>query len=186
MSFQSELVATEESELLAAASRLDARALAAIHDRCYPDLYRYLLYKLGDKQTAEDLSSEVFMRLLEAFQAKRPPKSLRPWLFGVAGHLVADYYRRQERRPQTELQDEIPDAAEGLEATLMKSFSVQSVQRTLTQLTEEQQQVLALRFQEGRSITDTAILLEKSETAIKQLQFRAVGTLRRLLEQQNV
>jgi RNA polymerase sigma-70 factor (ECF subfamily) len=175
-------VVTEEDDLLAAALKLDARALGAIHDRYYPDVYRYLFFKVGDSQAAEDLSSEVFMRLLDALHTNRPPQSLRGWLFGVANHLSADYFRQRTRRPQTELSDEMSDGLEGVDTKVMESLTNQSVRQALQQLTEEQQQVLALRFHEGRSVADTASALHKSETAVKQLQFRAVATLRRFLE----
>lgn len=185
MLFIPTVVVTEDEDLLAAARKLDSRALAAIHDRFYPDMYRYMLYKVGDNQVAEDLTSEVFMRLLDAFHSGRPPVSIRAWLFGVAGHLAADHFRQGSRRPQTELADDLPDGQVGLDAAVMQAMTTQAVRRAFQQLTEEQQQVLALRFDEGHSIADTAALLNKTETAIKQLQFRAVATLRRMLEAAN-
>jgi RNA polymerase sigma-70 factor (ECF subfamily) len=176
------VLVTEDEELLAAARRLDSRALAAIHDRYYGDLYRFLLYRTGDAHTAEDLSSEVFMRLLDSLHKGRAPDSLRAWLFGVASHLTADHFRRQSRRPQSELNDELPAPEPGLDSEISNLFTAQAVRQALQQLTQEQQQVLALRFSEGRSVADTATVMQKSVTAVKQLQFRAVAALRRLLE----
>lgn len=173
---------TEDDELLDAARRLDSRALATIHDRFYGDLYRFLLYRTGDPHAAEDLSSEVFMRLLDSLHKGRVPDSLRAWLFGVASHLAADHFRRQSRRPQDELKDEMPAPEPELDFEVHNLFTIQAVRQALQQLTQEQQQVLALRFSEGRSVADTATLMQKSVTAVKQLQFRAVGALRRLLE----
>lgn len=178
-------VVTEEDDLLAAARKLDSRALAAIHDRYYADVYRYLVFKVGDSQAAEDLTSEVFMRLLDTLHNKRAPQSLRGWLFGVASHLSADYFRQFSRRPQTDLTDELADSNDGVDIKVMATLTGQSIRQALHQLTEEQQQVLALRFNEGRSISDTALVLNKSETAVKQLQFRAVTALRRVLEELN-
>ena len=82
---------TDDNGLLARARALDARALAAIHERFYPGLYRYLLYRTSDERLAEDLSSEVFMRLLDNLHIGKSPDSLQAWLFGVAAHLVADH-----------------------------------------------------------------------------------------------
>ena len=175
-------LAVGDEELLAAARRLESRALGEIHDRYYADLYRYLLYRTNDEHTADDLSSEVFTRLLDSLHAGRAPDSLRAWLFGVAAHLVADHFRRQARRPQVELADDLPAPDSSLDAAVNAALTIQSVRRALQQLTDEQQQVLALRFNEGRSITETAGLLQKSETAVKQLQFRAMAALRRLME----
>ena len=173
---------TEDEQLLESARKLESRALATIHDRYYPDVYRYTLFKTSDEQVADDLSSEVFMRLLDAFHSGRPPDSLRAWLFGVAGHLIADHFRRNARHPQTELADNLPAESDDPEHGAQAAFTTSAVRRALQQLTAEQQQVLVMRFNESRSIADTAILLNKSETAIKQLQFRAVATMRRLME----
>ncbi len=172
---------TDEDRLLVAARKLESRALAEIHDRFYPDLYRYLVYRTGDEHAADDLSSEVFMRLLEALQSGKGPDVLRPWLFGVAGHLVADHFRRAARRPQVELSEDLssPDGDPAKEAGM--SLRTGAVRLALQQLTDEQQQVLALRFEQGRSVADTAELLNKSVTAVKQLQFRAVAAMRRQL-----
>ena len=175
-------LAVGDEELLAAARKFESRALGEIHDRYYADLYRYLLYRTNDEHTADDLSSEVFTRLLDSLHAGRAPDSLRAWLFGVAAHLVADHFRRQARRPQVELADDLPAPDSSLDAAVNAALTIQSVRRALQQLTDEQQQVLALRFNEGRSITETAGLLQKSETAVKQLQFRAMAALRRLME----
>jgi RNA polymerase sigma-70 factor (ECF subfamily) len=177
---------SEDEELLESARLLDSRALAAIHDRYYPDVFRYILFKTGDNQTADDLTSEVFMRLLDAFQAGRPPETLRAWLFGVAGHLIADHFRRQLRRPQTPLADDVPSSVADPESQAQSALTSRAVRQALQQLTDEQQQVLAMRFSEGRSIADTAALLNKTETAVKQLQFRAVAAMRRLLEDVHV
>ena len=104
----------------------------------------------------------------------------------MASHLTADHFRRQTRRPQTELPEDMADPVDGLDVIVAKSLTTQTIRMALQQLTEEQQQVLALRFSDGRSIADTAALLDKTETAVKQLQFRAVATLRRLMEELNV
>jgi RNA polymerase sigma-70 factor (ECF subfamily) len=141
-----------------------------------------MLFRTNDERAAEDLSSDVFLRLLDALHAGRPPESLRAWLFGVAAHLVVDHYRRQSRRPQVELSEDLPALEPGPDSLITRTLTLTAVRRALRQLTEVQQQVLALRFREGRSIVDTAALMNKSETAVKQLQFRAVAALRRIME----
>jgi RNA polymerase sigma-70 factor (ECF subfamily) len=182
--FETVSPAAEEAALLAAARRLDGRALAAIHDRHYPDLYRYLLFRTRDETVAEDLTSEVFMRLLNALRAGKAPDTLHAWLFGVANHLATDHFRRQARRPQVELVEEIAADDEAADPEIVSSANqaTAAVRAALQELTEEQQRVLALRFGEGRSVNDTAELIGKSVTAVKQLQFRAVAALRRKLE----
>ncbi len=168
--------------LLAGARKLDSRALAEIHDRYYPSLLRYLLYRTSDDDTAADLASEVFMRLLDNLHAGKSPDSLAAWLFGVANNLVADHFRRQARRPQVALSDDLPAPEDAHHVEADKRMDIAAVRAALRHLTEEQQQVLALRFDRDLSIAEAAALMQKSETAVKQLQFRAVAALRRKLE----
>src|SRR5262245_43113214 len=83
-----------EAALLARARELDPRALGQIHDELYPEIYRYALYRIGDPEAAADVAAEVFVRLLNALHAGRAPQTaLRGWLFGVAAHQVADFWR---------------------------------------------------------------------------------------------
>lgn len=171
-----------EAELLTQAQQLEARALGQIHDQYYPELYRFALYRTDDPEAAQDIVSEVFVRLLDALHQKRPPQTtLRGWLFGVAAHLVADHFRR---RPTVALDEELiahgSTSAEA-EARLRK----QSVRRALQRLTAEQQDVLGLRFGDGFSVEKTAEALGKSVTAVKALQFRATEALRRALAEED-
>jgi RNA polymerase sigma-70 factor (ECF subfamily) len=176
------LLLSDEDELLAGARTFDQRALAEIHNKYYPELYRYLWYRTNDSIVADDLASEVFIRLLNALQSGRPPESIRGWLFGVAAHVVADHYRSKGRRPQVELSEELPSVDSNLDDKVNASMMNATVRNAMQDLTEEQQTVLALRFGDGWSVADTASVMRKSATAVKQLQFRALMALRRLLE----
>jgi RNA polymerase sigma-70 factor (ECF subfamily) len=167
-----------EAALLARARDLDSRALALIHDQYYPVLYRFALYRLGEPEAAADVAAEVFVRLLDALHAGRSPQtSLRGWLFGVASHLVADHFRRKPAAPLSEALADGMSVAGEVEARLARG----AVLAELRRLTDEQQQVLALRFGDGFSVEETAATLGKSLTAVKALQFRAVDALRRAL-----
>lgn len=168
----------DEAALLAKARTLDARALGQIHDRYYPELYRFALYRTGDPATAEDIAAEVFVRLLDALHAQRAPQTtLRGWLFGVAAHQVADHFRR---RPTSPLPDTLP-AGGSVSAEVEDRLRRGGVQTALQQLSAEQQNVLALRFGQGASLDETASALGKTANAVKQLQWRAVAALRKAL-----
>jgi RNA polymerase sigma-70 factor (ECF subfamily) len=171
---------TAEAVLLALARELDSRALGQIHDQYYPEIYRYALYRVGEAEAAADIAAEVFLRLLNALHAGRPPQTtLRGWLYGVAAHQVADYWRGH--RTPVELSDTLPDGrsvAGEVEDRLRRG----DVRRALQRLTEEQQQVLALRFGDGFSVEESATVMGKSVTATKALQFRALEALRRHLD----
>lgn len=169
---------SEETALVARARELDSRALAQIHDEFFPEIYRFAAFRTGDPATAEDIAGEVFVRLLDALHAGRSPEtSIRGWLFGVAGHLVADHFRRGPALPLSEHL-----AAPGsLSAEAEAHLRWREVQAAVRRLTPEQQNVLALRFGDGASLEQTADALGKSINAVKQLQLRAVEALRRAL-----
>jgi RNA polymerase sigma-70 factor (ECF subfamily) len=169
---------TEESKLLLRARALDVRALSRIHDRYYAEIYRYAYYRTGEDHTAEDIASEVFLRLLAGLRSGNPPQTtLRGWLFGVAAHLVADHFRHATRPVLT---DSLL-AKDSPQAEAEQNLQHAEVRQAVRTLTAEQQDVLAMRFGEGFSVEETAHLLGKSVPAVKSLQFRAVEALRSLL-----
>lgn len=169
-----------EQALLAQVRDLDQRALGQVHDRYYPEIYRYALYRTGRTEVAEDIAGEVFLRLLDALHGGRPPRTtLRGWLYGVAANLVADHFRRAPRE-SAEL-DENAAGASSPAAEAEARLRAESVRAAMRQLTAEQQETLTLRFGEGLSVEETAAALGKSVNAVKALQFRAVEALRRVL-----
>lgn len=183
------VIGKDLDDILARARRLDSNALAKIHDSYYPEVYRYVRYRLDDPQACEDITSEVFLRLLDALHHQRgPTTSLRGWLMGTASNLVNDHFRRHYARTLENLEDngEAENLNDGMtpESTLDDSLKKRKVRRAIRQLTLEQQHVLALRFSEERSLDETAKILDKSVTAVKALQFRALASLRRLLREE--
>jgi RNA polymerase sigma-70 factor (ECF subfamily) len=178
----SDLSASDNTLLLEQARAGDARALAEIHDRYYSKLYRYALYRLGDDAAAQDVAGEVFVRLLDALRAGRPPQTtLGGWLFGVASHLVADHFRRAPRESLQILDWFTSDASAAQEAE--ERLRYQQLRAAMRLLTPEQQEVLALRFGDGLPLERTAEIMGKSVNAVKALQFRATAALRRALNE---
>lgn len=169
--------------LLAQAMRFESEALAAVHDRYFRQVFRYLLVRCGDRPLAEDMASEVFVRFMEAMgKAARPPDSLRGWLFGVAAHVWADQQRRSFRQARLAPRvDTAPVAAPLPEPSAEHSDMSQRLLAAMADLTEEQREVLSLRFVGELPIRDVALSLGKTEGSVKQLQARAVAALGRLL-----
>ena len=160
---------------------LDPQAITDVHNRFYPAIYRFLRYRLSDETAAEDLAAEVFVRLLEALHEGRGPENnIRGWLMGTAAHMANDYYRKQYSRPVVELSEELPgNHADDPHSVAESKEHKRLVQESLQKLTEEQRQVLALRFGSGFSLDETAEAMGKKANAIKALQFRALEALRR-------
>lgn len=176
--------ARQAAELLERAKRFEPEALTAIHDALYPQVFRYVSYRVDDPHTCEDITSEVFLRLLKALKKEDLTiDNLRAWLLGTAHHLVQDFYRKSYRRPVASLadHDHLPNGHNPVEEVEQGAIRTQILQ-ALRQLTGEQQHVLALRFSQELSIQETAKIMNKSVAAVKVLQFRALATLRRHLE----
>ena len=166
--------------LLNRARSLDQEALEQIHDLYYVPVFRYIAFRINEPQTAEDLTSEVFIRLLSALRDHTAPKNtLRGWLYSVASRVVKDHYRKQYRRQQSSLDDSFPSPADGPDQKVESMLTNEYLRQAVTELTEEQQQVIALRFGYEMSIRDVAQTTGKSEGAIKMLQARAIAALSR-------
>ncbi len=178
------LSVTDERSVLDGLRKLDPQVISAVYDRYFPEVYRFVLYRLGDESLAEDIASDVFIRLLEAAKKRRGPKSnLRGWLLSTASHAVSDHLRRLYRHPLEALPETIPD----LDSAPMLEFDDRERKRVLrtamVQLTPDQQNVLALRFGEGYSLEETASAMRKNVNAVKALQFRALAALQRNLSE---
>ena len=170
--------------LLVRAHTLDAQALAAIHDQYYPVVFRYVRYRLDDLDIVEDIASEVFLRWLDAMHKHKEIREVRAWLLGTASHLIQDHLRQKYRHPVAPLENESGFASqERPEADAESRLQHRQVREALHRLTEEQQHTLALRFSQDFSLEETAHILGKSVNAVKVLQFRAIASLRRILEE---
>lgn len=168
----------DDAELLEAACRFDQAALTEIHNRYYRSLYRYVNLKVSDALEAEDLTSEVFSRFLKALKhGKAPKKSIRGWLFSVASNVVNDYYRRHYRVEHVALNEGLSSSDTGPMEAVSKIMRREAIITAMKSLTQDQQDVIALRFGAGLSVRETARSLHKTEGAVKQLQARAIANL---------
>jgi RNA polymerase sigma-70 factor (ECF subfamily) len=159
---------------------LDSKTIGAIYDQYFSEVYRYVLYRLGDETIAEDIASDVFIRLLEAVQSGHAPQTnLKGWLIGTASHIVADHFRNKYRRPEEEISESLPDLTPGPVLEVDQREQNRIVNDAYAQLTSEQQHVLALRFGQGYSLEETATFMNKNVNAVKALQFRALAALQR-------
>jgi len=172
----------DELHLLARARKLEADALSQIHDMYYAPIFRYVAFRVGDRTVAEDLASEVFTRLLSALRDRSAPQNtLRGWLYGVAARVVSDHFRKRYRAPEVELNESLVSREAGPAEIVEAMLAREDLKQAMTGLTEEQQNVLALRFGYDMPIQEVARTLGKTEGAVKQLQARAIAALARRL-----
>jgi RNA polymerase sigma-70 factor (ECF subfamily) len=175
---------SEESTLVQRAKRGDPDAFAEIYDRCQPAIYRYVYYQVNDAATAEDLTGEVFVRLVEKidrFTYRGRP--LLAWLYTIARNLITDHRRRAGRAQSIELEKQPLADNIDVESTVEHSLAQHRVVKAIGGLTEDQRQVILLKFIEGVDNATAADVLGKSINAVKALQHRALASLRRILEQ---
>jgi RNA polymerase sigma-70 factor, ECF subfamily len=162
---------------------LDSQAVSLVYNQYFPEVFRYVRYRLGDEVLSEDIASEVFFRLLKAVKERRgPERNLRGWLIATAHHMVTDHLRRKYRHPLETISDLLSSDGKGpLEEVEQRDVSY-ALRLALSQLTRDQQHVLALRFGQGYSLEETASLMKKKVNAVKALQFRALTALQHKMD----
>jgi RNA polymerase sigma-70 factor (ECF subfamily) len=173
----------EERELIKRAKECDSSAFARLYEHYYQDIYDYIYFRVPDASLAEDLTSEVFIKVLESidsFTFRGFPFS--SWLFRIARNLMVDYFRSQPRPVDLPLKEELLPVEVSPSDIFERKLTQQQLAQALSNLTEDQQEVIILRFVDGLSNTDVAQVLGKSERAIRSLQYRALSSLNRFLE----
>ena len=173
---------TPDEQVLERARTYDAQALGEVYDRYAASIYRYLYRLLGEATQAEDLTGEVFLKLLQALATNRGPRDrIDGWLFRVAHNLAMDQFRRDKKAPSIPLDEELI-ADGGQPPEIVEQWLARyQLRACLRRLTSDQQQVIVLRFVEERPLAEVARLMGKSEGAVKTLQHRAISRLRKLL-----
>lgn len=157
---------------------LDEDALTTVHDTYYAAIFRYISYRVSDYHVAEDLTSDVFTRLLSALRDHTAPSnSLRGWMFTVASRVVKDFYRKQYRTREAPLDDSLPSLKAEPDQAVMDLLDQEKLYEAMKTLTEDQQHVVALRFGYGMPIREVAEVMGKSEGSVKMLQARAISAL---------
>lgn len=166
-----------------AARHGDANALGALYDRYSPEIYRYLARRVGDPATAEDLTSVVFTKVVEALDRGLGwHATFAGWLYRIAHNVLADHVRRAKRRPQEALPDALPDpSAEQPAALAARALEAGWLADALATLKPRHAEVVALRFAEDLSPEQVAERTGLSVSAVKVTQHRALIALRRRL-----
>lgn len=161
----------------------DHSALADLYDWYMPRVYRYVLARLGNIPEAEDLTEEIFLRMLGAISGFRFRESpFSSWLFRIAHNQVISYFRKVQRNGQeAELSEHTVDVRHDVAAMVERQMTLEDVRRAAALLPEAQREVIALRFAVGLTISETAKALGKNEGNIKQLQHKAVAKLQKAL-----
>jgi len=167
--------------LVELAQQGDREALEALYLMHFDRIYSYLHMSVGNRHDAEDLTTQTFLKMLEAigrFRWQSAPFSA--WLFRIAHNLAMDHFRATKRwQPEEEVPEPDPGEGSAAEAEAFESIGRQNMLELIQGLSHEQQQVLTLKFVFNFSNAEAATILEKTEGAIKSLQHRALASLHR-------
>lgn len=160
--------------------------LRALYEATLPSIYRYIYSKVGNREEAEDLTSQVFLKALRGLDEARDPNAAQAWLFQVARTTIADYWRGFYRLRSSSLDDLLAtgwdSSAPTSEAPVDQSAAARAEQ-VLSQLPERYREVLTYRFLLNFSLKETAARMNLSEANVKVLQFRALKKASLVVEQ---
>lgn len=162
----------------------DVEAFGQLYDRYVDTVHRYLLYRVGSRALAEDLTSETFLRALRRIGSVTwQGRDLGAWLVTIARNLAADHFKSGRYRLEVSTADmlDADRAEDGPEGAVLDAITHGTLLAAVKELGAEQQECIVLRFLQDMSVAETAEIMGKNEGAIKALQYRAVRSLGRLL-----
>jgi len=170
----------QEQTLLEGVKNLDSGTYEQVHHLYFDALYRYAYFRTSNQQLAEDIASDVFLRLLDASKrGKGPVKNLKGWLFRVATFAINDYFRDKYAHQNVELSSHLPSDQPTPAQILDEQLETEWLRRAVGSLPADQQEVIALRFGAELKIKEVAESMGKSAGAVKQLQLRALKSLQK-------
>jgi len=180
--------AAEVWALVERAQAGESEAFGLIYDRYVDTVFRFIYFRVGNRQLAEDLTSDTFLRALKRIGSFTwQGRDLGAWLVTIARNLVADHFKSGRYRLEVttgdvldaDREDRGPEGSP--EAAVVDHITNVALLGAVKQLNPEQQECIVLRFLQGFSVAETAQAMGKNEGAIKALQYRAVRALARLL-----
>lgn len=169
-------------QLVEQAQAFSPEAWAHLFDQYHAKMYDYCYLRTGDRAAADDLASEVFLEALRGIRRYRyRGVPFSAWLYRIARNLTADFVRRRMSRPTVPLAADDTHAALASPDNTEEAARAHDVRTAIQQLTDDQQQVIILRFFHDLSHDETAAALGRSSGAVRVLQSRALGALRRVM-----
>ena len=177
-----------EGDLLAQAAAGDRDAFSQIYEKYVGRIFSYIYYRTGNDAEAEDLTERVFMRAyshIHRYVDRGVPFSA--WLYRIAHNLIANWHRDNSRRREVPLEEHYvsPHRSDHPELLLVDAQELEALMTVIRRLPEERQQLVVLKFVERLSNAEIAVIMGKSEGAIKSLYHRTLLALRDQLSEEN-
>lgn len=173
----------KEAEWIRRAAKGDANAFARLYDTYYDEVYRFIFHRVSDQQTAEDLTSQLFFKAwnnLGRYEARG--FRFGAWLLQIARNMVIDHYRTRKETVALEPNATMKaDPAANVAKNVERKLEGERIRSMLRHLTDDQKEVLTLKFINGLSTKETAEVMQKKQGAIRALQMRGLQTLAKLM-----
>ncbi len=160
----------------------DAQAFARLYDHFVDKIYQYVYYKVRTTGQAEELTAQVFLKAWENIGSYRwTERPFAAWLYRIAHNLVVDYFRTHREAVPLEALQLSDDGAEDVDDLAAKHLDAEMIRQAIAQLTDDQQQVIILKFLEGYGTEEIAQLMDKDPGAVRALQHRALVALQKIV-----
>jgi len=172
-----------EEDVITRAIKGDGEAFAQLYEEYFGKIYRYVYLRLGNRDEAEDLTQQVFVKALEAIgRYKWRNLPFASWLFRIAHNQMIDYFRRENKIEKVEWNDNISRNDEpGPDSIVQHQFEAEELSENIKKLPPAQRDVISLRFGAGFSVAEAAKALRKNPGTVKALQYNAIVTLRKMM-----
>lgn len=171
-------------DLVHAAQEGDRSAFALLYDKYVDVVFRYVLFRVGDRELAEDVTSETFLRALRRITSVTyQGRDVGAWFVTIARNLVLDHVKSSRFRLEvtTAEVDDSQRVEAGPEQQVLSRATRSVLLECVSQLGDDQRECIVLRFLQGLSVAETAAVMARNEGAVKALQHRAVRRLAQLL-----
>lgn len=169
---------TDEARLVQQAKSGDADSFARLYDGYVERVYRYVFFRVSNDETAEDITAQVFLKAWENLNRYQPGNlPFLAWLYTIARNQVIDHYRARKESVSIDDAVSLPSKDDAVDEQVQSRFDIQAMRNALQYLTEEQQQVVMLRFIAGLETNEISRQMGKAEGAVRALQMRALQAL---------
>lgn len=161
----------------------DSQALNGFIEELYPPIYRYVYCKVQGKEEAKDITQETFLNFIKQIPNYRSDGKLMAYLYTIASHCCAAYYKKEKRFTYTELQEELFYEDTSLNEDMLKGLQFEELKKLLLVLPLKEQDILIFHYLKQMTFKEIADITKERESTIKSRHYRALGKIKKLLEE---
>ena len=155
----------------------DLRAFSPLYERYATQVYRYLLFRVGNVDDAQDLTSQTFLAAMESLPKYRGQSQFVAWLLGIARHKTVDQFRRRKPEVEIEIAENLSDSDDRPDDLIGRQLQIEQVMRKLNTLAPDRAEALTLRLFAELEVREIAQIMERDEAAVRMLVWRGLKDL---------